>query len=83
MAENVKTTLQKHENSITAMESKLEHVHLVVEEEAHRNAGHMDEVKNQMAYLTSTTEQNNKKVDVLLETMEFSREIGRGKMEKI
>lgn len=79
MAENMKTTLQKHENSITAMESRLEQVHLVVEEEAHRNTGHLDEVKNQMAYLTSTTEQNNKKVDDLLETMEFFKRSWKGK----
>ncbi|KAL8088429.1 hypothetical protein AgCh_038277 [Apium graveolens] len=79
MAETVKTTLQKHGNSINGLESKLDQVHLVMIEEAHKNAENLEGVKNQMAYLTSTTEQNNKRFDDLMETMEFFKRNWKGK----
>lgn len=45
MAEQWKTTLQKHETSITTLESRLEQVHQIIEEESQKNVEYIDEVK--------------------------------------
>lgn len=69
MAENIKNNLQKHENSISFLETIFEQLQLVLEEEQQRANESMDEIKHQMQQLTTANADGGKIITNLMELL--------------
>lgn len=74
----VKSTLQKHDKTIGELESRLEKVHLLLENEVQKTTEHFEEVTSHMGQLTTATEGQTRRFDEILAKMESFRLVDKG-----